>query len=62
MESYVDTSKLYVEKIPKPMGKKMIEKYHYTHAWTSCRYALGLFYDTGEEHQFFAETEKNIYA
>tara|TARA_B100000287_G_scaffold12181_1_gene12475 strand:- start:478 stop:1233 length:756 start_codon:yes stop_codon:yes gene_type:complete len=60
MESYVDTSKLYVEKIPKPMGKKMIEKYHYTHAWTSCRYALGLFYDTGEEHQFFAETEKKL--
>tara|TARA_Y100000593_G_scaffold95015_1_gene198311 strand:- start:50191 stop:50949 length:759 start_codon:yes stop_codon:yes gene_type:complete len=60
MEKYVDIKKLKVKSIPKNIGKKMIEKYHYSHAWTSCRYALGLFYETGNDHAFFDEKEEKL--
>ena len=51
---------MYVEKLPKKIAKKMIEKYHYSHAWTSCRYALGLFYKTDNEHTFFDQQEEKL--
>ena len=38
----------------------MIVKNHYSHKWTSCRYALGIFYKTDNEHQFFDETEEKL--
>ena len=60
MESYVETSRLRVDVIPKNLAKSMIEKYHYTHAWTSCRYAVGLFYETDNEHSFFDEKEEKL--
>ena len=37
----------------------MIVKHHYSHTWTMCRYALGIFYETDNEHSFFdAKDEK----
>ena len=41
---YVDTSKITIREISKAAGKDMIVKYHYTHAFSMCRYALGVFY------------------
>ena len=38
----------------------MIVKHHYSHAWTSCRYALGIFYETDNEHSFFDEKEEKL--
>ena len=60
MEDYIDKSKMYVKELPKKLSRKMIEKYHYTHAWTSCRYALGLFYKTDNQHTFFDEVEEKL--
>ena len=60
VESYVETGRLRVDSIPKNLAKSMIEKYHYTHAWTSCRYAIGLFYETDNEHAFFDEQEEKL--
>ena len=46
---YVDTSRVTIREIGKSTAKKMIVKYHYSHAWTMCRYALGVFYETDEK-------------
>ena len=60
MSKYCDTSKLYVRLIDKKSAKKMIVNYHYSHLWTKCSVALGLFYQTGNEHAFFDEPEEKM--
>lgn len=47
-KTYVDTSRVSIREINKPTAKEMIVTYHYSHAWTMCRYALGVFYKTDE--------------
>ena len=54
---YVDTSKLTVREIDRKVAKDMVVKYHYSKQWTKCSVALGLYYTTGNEHQFFDEPE-----
>ncbi len=46
---YVDTSRVSIREIGKATAKKMIVTYHYSHAWTMCRYALGVFYENDEQ-------------
>jgi hypothetical protein len=41
---YVDAGRVSVAPIAKSIAKDMIVKKHYTHAWTACRYALGIYY------------------
>jgi len=61
METYVDTSKISIRPIHKPLAKDMIEKNHYSGRLSSCRYPLGVFYrDDESEHQFFDVDEKLI--
>ena len=43
-KQYCDTSKVYVAPISKSIAKDIIVKKHYTHAWTACRYSLGIYY------------------
>tara|TARA_B100000287_G_scaffold435372_1_gene503347 strand:- start:1582 stop:2388 length:807 start_codon:yes stop_codon:yes gene_type:complete len=40
-----DKSDYVIKPIDKKIAKELIIENHYSHAWTSCRYALGLFYD-----------------
>ena len=56
---YVDTSKVYLKEISKGVAKEIIVKYHYTHAWTMCRYALGIFHQL-EEEDVLGNTEELI--
>ena len=60
MDKYCDTSKLYVKEITKSMAKSMVVKYHYSHLWTKCSVALGLFNDTGKEHSFFSGNTEEL--
>ncbi len=60
MEDYVDKSRVSIRPIYKPLAKEMIEKYHYSHRLSSCRYPLGIFYQTDDEHKFFAEPEEKL--
>ena len=54
----IAVSELFRE-ISKKIAKDMIVKHHYSHSWTMCRYALGIFYETDNEHTFFdAKDEK----
>ena len=58
--TYCDTSRLSVREIPKSMAKPIVVQHHYAHLWTKCSVALGLFYDTGNEHSFFDEKEEKL--
>ena len=49
---YCDASKVYVAPIAKSIAKDIIVKKHYTHAWTMCRYPLGIYHKTEDELQF----------
>jgi hypothetical protein len=43
MNDYLDPNLYYIGPIKKDDAKKLIVVNHYSHAWTSCRYALGIF-------------------
>lgn len=51
-EKSVDTKNVFVRQISKVTAKKMIETHHYSHSFSSCRYALGI-YHTSNTHEFF---------
>lgn len=51
-KNYCDVSRVSVALINKNIAKDMIIKYHYTHAWTSARYCLGVYYRMDEADQF----------
>ena len=59
-EGYVDTSKVSIRKISKDVAKKVIVERHYTHAWTQCKYALGVYYKEDNSDSFFDDDEKLI--
>ena len=50
---YVDASKVSVQAMNSDDAKKIIVEKHYTHAWTTCSQALGIYYETDNEHDFF---------
>ena len=56
---YVDTTKIKLRKIDKTTAKKVIVDNHYSHKFSHCRYALGIFY-VGGEHKFFDEKEEKL--
>lgn len=59
--TFVDTSRVTVREIAKPVARDFIEQHHYTHKFSSTRYALGVFYVEESEHAFFAgENERLI--
>lgn len=58
--SYVDTSRVTVREISKAVAREFIEKYHYTHKFSSTRYALGIFYLEENEHMFFSGTNETL--
>ena len=60
MSKYCDTSKMVVRKINKSIAKAMVVNYHYSHLWTKCSVALGLFYDTGKQHKFFSGNKEEF--
>ena len=47
-KDYCDVSRVSVREISTSVAKDIIVKKHYTHAWTACRYSLGIFYKTDE--------------
>ena len=60
MEDYVKADSVYIEEIPSSVAKKMIIEKHYTHAFSMCRYALGIYYVGEKDHTFYDEKEKKL--
>ena len=58
-KEYCDTDRVSVREISTSIAKEIIVKKHYTHAWTACRYSLGIFYRTDTENAL-GDTEKLI--
>lgn len=54
-KQYCDTNKVQIRLINKTIAKKIIIEKHYTHAWTACRYALGVYYNTNDNSVFGTE-------
>jgi hypothetical protein len=62
MENCIDTSKIFLREISQPVAKDMIVKNHYSHKWTLCSVALGVFIKTEPDPDSFFEndTEKLV--
>ena len=56
----INPKKIIIREISKKIGKEMIVKHHYSHKWTMCRYALGIFYEMDNDHWFFDEKEEKL--
>ena len=57
---YVNADSVYIEEITPSVAKKMIIEKHYTHAFSMCRYALGIYYVGEQDHKFYDEKEKKL--
>ena len=59
--TFVDTSKIYLREISAHTAKELIVKNHYTHKWTLCSVALGVFYRGQlEKNEFFDEETDSL--
>ena len=53
MSEYFDPSLIYIKSINKNVAKTLIEKNHYTHKWSLCTVAYGVYYKEYVESTFF---------
>ena len=60
MESPCDTSKIYLLPINKGIAKDIIVKNHYSHKWSLCQIAYGIFYKSEEQSDFFNQTDDKL--
>lgn len=60
MEPTVDSSKVYLRQINKSVAKDIIVKNHYTHKWSLCQVAYGIFYKTDDENEHFSGTDDRL--
>jgi hypothetical protein len=58
--TFVDKSRVTVREISKNVARDFIETHHYTHKFSSTRYALGVFYVEDTEHMFFAGANEKL--
>jgi hypothetical protein len=56
---YTDVSRVLIRQINPEVAKEIIVKKHYTHAWTACRYSLGIFYKS-DDVNILGDNEKLI--
>lgn len=59
-EKYFDAEKVIVRKIDKAIAEEMIVKYHYSHKWSLCQIAYGIFYITDKQCKFFNAVEEKL--
>ena len=60
MESPCNTTKVYLRQINKSIAKDIIVKNHYSHKWTLCQVAYGVFFRTDSPNDFFDESEDKL--
>jgi hypothetical protein len=59
-KNYSDISKFSVRPISKSIAKDIIVNNHYSGIWTKVSYALGLFYKSESDHQFFSGVNEEL--
>lgn len=60
MSEYCDTSLIYLQSINKNIAKALIEKNHYTHKWTLCTVAYGVYIKKYIESTFFGGFDSEL--
>ena len=53
MEDYCKIDKIYIRSINKKVAKKFIIENHYTHKWSLCRIAYGIYFQSDSKSSFF---------
>ncbi|MEY4572547.1 MAG: Polaribacter phage, partial [Bacteroidota bacterium] len=53
MSEYCDISLITLQPINKNIARGIIEKNHYTHKWTNCTVAYGVYIKDSIQHEFF---------
>lgn len=59
-EEYFDPKKVIIRKIEKVTAEDIIVKYHYSHKWSLCQVAYGVFYVTDKQCAFFDTIEEKL--
>ena len=59
-EDYFDPTKIVVRSISKSVAKDLIIKNHYTHKWTLCQVAYGVFYKTESVSKFIEDNQETL--
>ena len=59
-EPYFNPSNVFLREVSKETAKDMIIKYHYSHKWTLCRIAYGIYYKLDKDCDFFNEREERL--
>ena len=57
---YCNPEKLTVRPVNKSVAKDIIVNNHYSGIWTKVSYALGLFYTSDDQHQFFSGVNEKL--
>lgn len=60
MEEYVDTNNVIIRSISKPVAKEMIVKNHYSHKWSLCQVAYGIFYKCNTNNGFINSGDEKL--
>ena len=61
MENVIDTSKISIREINKVIAEDMIVKNHYSHKWSLCSVALGVFYKKEvDDSSFFDNDDETL--
>jgi len=57
---YCDTNLIHLKSINKSVARNLIEKHHYSHKWTSCTVAYGVYYKDDINNDFFNTDEYKL--
>jgi len=60
LEKPFSKEKVYLRQINKNVAKEIVVKNHYTHKWSLCQVAYGVFYKTDEENLHFEGTDDKL--
>jgi|SRR5579862_4001006 len=59
-EKYFDSTKVVLRQISKKLAEDMIVKNHYSHKWSLCQVAYGVFYIDSEPSPFFDNVNQKL--
>jgi len=60
VEDYFNPEKLIIRPIDKSVAEELIVKNHYSHKWSLCQVAYGIFFVTDEECKFIEAKEEKL--
>ena len=59
-EKYFDSKRVTLRQMSKRLAEDMIVKNHYSHKWSLCQVAYGIFYKSDETSEFFTNVDEKL--